>query len=91
MVSKRTRATADTIQRELSSNSLDLSSTQQYFQKQIVASKLSEVYAWGGGKQSPKQLDIFKNENAPLHIACGTFHYAVINVEKELFTVSIEL
>lgn len=58
-------------------------------QNQIVASKLSEVYIWGGGKLAPKQMDVFKNENAPLHLTCGSHHYAVISVEKELYTVSL--
>ena len=34
----------------------------------IAASKLSEVYIFGGGTFIPKQVDFFKNEHAPLHV-----------------------
>lgn len=52
----------------------------------IVASKLSELYIWGGGKQTPQKLDLFKKENAPLKVCVSKTHYAVITVEKELYT-----
>lgn len=74
--------------RENSVNNLYQSLSSQ--QNQIVASKLSEVYIWGGGKIVPKQLDHFKNENAPLHVASGASHYAIITVQKELYTVKFQ-
>src|SRR5690606_30085635 len=72
-----------------SSQSTQTSSSQ--FQFPIIASKLSEVYIWGGGKLLPKRVDFFKHENAPLKVAIGLSHYAVITVEKELFTWSVKL
>ena len=58
------------------------------FQFPIIHSKLSEVYVWGGGKILPKRVEFFKNENTPLTVALGSSHYAVITVEKEIFTWS---
>lgn len=91
MTSRKNRTTEpNVLNRENSSSLLSGSNmSNSQYQNQIVASKLSEVYIWGGGKLAPKQIDIFKGENAPLHLACGSTHYAVINVEKELYTVII--
>ncbi len=66
-----------------------ISTQNSNFQFPIIASKLSEVYVWGGGKLLPKRIEFFKNENAPLVVAIGSSHYAVITVEKELFTWSV--
>ncbi len=55
----------------------------------IIASKLSESYIWGGGKQLPQILEAFKRENAPLQVCVGLSHYAVITVEKELYTWAV--
>jgi hypothetical protein len=61
------------------------------FQFPIIASKLSEVYVWGGGKLLPKRIEFFKDETGPLIVALGSSHYAVITVEKELFTWSVKI
>ena len=55
----------------------------------IIASKLSESYIWGGGKQIPQILEFFKHENAPLQVCVGLSHYAVITVEKELYAWAV--
>ena len=52
----------------------------------IIASKLSEVYTFGGGKFLPKQVEFFKKEHAPLFATLGSSHFAVLTSEKELFT-----
>jgi hypothetical protein len=51
----------------------------------------NKVYVWGGGKLLPKRIEYFKNENAPLIVALGSSHYAVITVEKELYTWSVNI
>lgn len=90
VASKKNRS-SDTVPMNRENSSITSMTSQNLcnsqYQNQVVASKLSEVYVWGGGKFTPKQLDFFKNENAPLHLACGSFHYAIINVEKEIYTV----
>ena len=58
-------------------------------QAPIIESKLSEVYVWGSGKQLPKKVESFNKDNAPLHVAAGSSHFAVINAEKELYTWSV--
>ncbi|XP_066280526.1 serine/threonine-protein kinase Nek9-like isoform X2 [Branchiostoma lanceolatum] len=52
----------------------------------VVTSKTSEVYYWGGGKQNPQKLDIFHGGSSALQVCAGRSHYAVVTVEKELFT-----
>ena len=58
-------------------------------QYSIISSQLSEVYVWGGGKILPKIVDTFRGENAPLQVAMGPSHYAVVTVEKEVYTWSV--
>ncbi|XP_046848737.1 serine/threonine-protein kinase Nek9-like [Xenia sp. Carnegie-2017] len=52
----------------------------------VVSSRISEVYCWGGGKQTPQKIDVFQGGNAVLQVAAGRSHFAVINVEKEMYT-----
>ena len=58
-------------------------------QNAIIASKLSEVHVWGGGKLTPKLLEMFRNELAAQKVAAGPSHFAVITVERELFTWAV--
>lgn len=55
---------------------------------QVISSKLSEVYTWGGGTRVPKRIDFFQRECAALSISLGRSHFAVVTVEKELYTWS---
>ena len=55
---------------------------------QVVSSKLSEVYTWGGGTLLPKRIDLFQKECAALNVSFGRSHFAVVTVEKELYTWS---
>ena len=52
----------------------------------VVKAKQSEVYQWGGGKTSPQKLEIFKEGKGALQVAAGHTHFAVVTVEKELYT-----
>lgn len=66
------------------SNEICMSNTNN--QNAIIASKLSEVYQWGAGKLLPKSIDFFKNNKAPYSISLGPNHFAVITLERELYT-----
>lgn len=48
-----------------------------------------QVYIWGGGKATPRKLDIFKDGKAAAQISSSKNHYAVISVEKELYTWTV--
>ncbi|XP_077989490.1 serine/threonine-protein kinase Nek9-like [Glandiceps talaboti] len=52
----------------------------------VVTSKSSEVYCWGGGRQSPQRLDVFKDGDSALQVSAAHCHFAVVTVEKELYT-----
>ncbi|XP_023931133.1 serine/threonine-protein kinase Nek9 [Lingula anatina] len=51
-----------------------------------ITSKSSEVYFWGGGKVTPQRLEVFKEGKSAIQVAAGHAHFAVVTVEKELFT-----
>ncbi|EDV29146.1 uncharacterized protein TRIADDRAFT_20215, partial [Trichoplax adhaerens] len=44
------------------------------------------VYYWGGGKFTPQKLNIFKGEDRATQVSAGKTHYAVVTVEKGVFT-----
>ena len=67
-------------------NALNTTNTSASNYHSIIASKLSEVYTFGGGKFLPKQVEFFKKEHAPLFATLGSSHFAVLTSEKELFT-----
>jgi len=48
-----------------------------------------QVYIWGGGIANPRKLDLFKDAKSAAQIACSKNHYAVITVEKELYTWTV--
>ena len=52
----------------------------------VVSSMTSEIYWWGGGKMIPQKLESFRESNAGIDVAAGYSHFAVVTVEKELFT-----
>ncbi|XP_078516046.1 serine/threonine-protein kinase Nek9 isoform X1 [Lissotriton helveticus] len=52
----------------------------------VVTSRSSEVYVWGGGKSTPQKLDVFKGGCQALQVCAGNTHFAVVTVEKELYT-----
>ncbi|XP_053330971.1 serine/threonine-protein kinase Nek9 [Spea bombifrons] len=52
----------------------------------VVTSRSSEVYVWGGGKATPQKLDVFKGGCRPQQVCAGDAHFAVVTVEKELYT-----
>ncbi|XP_064621666.1 serine/threonine-protein kinase Nek9-like isoform X2 [Lineus longissimus] len=52
----------------------------------VVKAKQSEVHLWGGGKTTPQKLEMFKEGKGALQVAAGHSHFAVVTVEKELYT-----
>lgn len=52
----------------------------------IVTTRSREVYFWGGGKFTPQKLDAFKGGSGAQHVCAGESHFAVVTVEKELYT-----
>ncbi|XP_068110618.1 serine/threonine-protein kinase Nek9 isoform X2 [Hyperolius riggenbachi] len=52
----------------------------------VVTSRSSEVYMWGGGKTTPQKLDVFKGGCRARQVCAGDGHFAVVTVEKELYT-----
>ncbi|XP_007257422.3 serine/threonine-protein kinase Nek9 isoform X1 [Astyanax mexicanus] len=52
----------------------------------IVTTRSREVYFWGGGKFTPQKLDMFKGGNSAQQVCSGETHFAVVTVEKELYT-----
>ncbi|RXM95557.1 Serine/threonine-protein kinase Nek9 [Acipenser ruthenus] len=52
----------------------------------VVTSRSSEVYFWGGGKFTPQKQDAFKGGCSAQQVCAGETHFAVVTVEKELYT-----
>ncbi|XP_048735252.1 serine/threonine-protein kinase Nek9-like isoform X2 [Ostrea edulis] len=52
----------------------------------IIKSKITEVYQWGGGKFTPQKQDIFDKGKSAIQVAAGHSHFAVVTMEKELYT-----
>ncbi|KAG7466419.1 hypothetical protein MATL_G00164470 [Megalops atlanticus] len=52
----------------------------------VVTTRSREVYFWGGGKFTPQKLDAFKGGSSAQHVCSGETHFAVVTVEKELYT-----
>ncbi|XP_056151594.1 serine/threonine-protein kinase Nek9 [Lampris incognitus] len=52
----------------------------------VVTTRSREVYFWGGGKFTPQKLDTFKGGNSAQQVCASESHFAVVTVEKELYT-----
>lgn len=53
----------------------------------IVSTQLtSDVFFWGGGKKIPQKSESFSEGNSGLHVSAGFSHFAVVTIEKELYT-----
>ncbi|XP_028855399.1 serine/threonine-protein kinase Nek9-like isoform X2 [Denticeps clupeoides] len=52
----------------------------------VVTTRSREAYFWGGGKLTPQKLDTFKGGSSAQHVCAGETHFAVVTVEKELYT-----
>ena len=48
-----------------------------------------QVYFWGGGKLTPQKQELFFRGRSALDIAVGGVHFAVVTVEKELYTWAV--
>uniref|UniRef100_A0A3B5LPK9 non-specific serine/threonine protein kinase n=1 Tax=Xiphophorus couchianus TaxID=32473 RepID=A0A3B5LPK9_9TELE len=56
----------------------------------VVTTRSREVYYWGGGRFTPQKLDSFKAGSSPQHVCAGENHFAVVTVEKELYTWDVQ-
>uniref|UniRef100_A0AAY5EZU0 non-specific serine/threonine protein kinase n=1 Tax=Electrophorus electricus TaxID=8005 RepID=A0AAY5EZU0_ELEEL len=56
----------------------------------VVTTRSREVYFWGGGKFTPQKLDMFKGGSSAQQVCAGETHFAVVTVEKELYTWSVQ-
>ncbi|XP_057716086.1 serine/threonine-protein kinase Nek9 isoform X3 [Corythoichthys intestinalis] len=52
----------------------------------VVTTRSRDVYFWGGGKFTPQKMDTFKGGSSAQHVCAGESHFAVVTVEKELYT-----
>uniref|UniRef100_A0A3Q2TI15 non-specific serine/threonine protein kinase n=1 Tax=Fundulus heteroclitus TaxID=8078 RepID=A0A3Q2TI15_FUNHE len=52
----------------------------------VVTTRSRDVYYWGGGKFTPQKLDSFNAGSSAQHVCAGENHFAVVTVEKELYT-----
>lgn len=52
----------------------------------VVSSMTSEIYWWGGGKMIPQKLELFRESNAGIDVSAGHSHFAVVTIERELYT-----
>lgn len=55
----------------------------------VVTTRSREVYFWGGGKFTPQKLDVFKCGTSAQQVCAGENHFAVVTVEKELYTWAV--
>nr|XP_023684049.1 serine/threonine-protein kinase Nek9 [Paramormyrops kingsleyae] len=55
----------------------------------VVTTRSREVYFWGGGKFTPQKLDAFKGGSSAQQVCAGETHFAVVTVEKELYTWAV--
>lgn len=57
----------------------------------VVTTRSREVYFWGGGKFTPHKMDMFKGGSSAQHVCAGESHFAVVTVEKELYTWAVSI
>lgn len=57
----------------------------------VVTTRSRDVYSWGGGKFTPQKLDMFKGGSSAQHVCAGESHFAVVTVEKELYTWAVSV
>lgn len=57
----------------------------------VVTTRSREVYFWGGGKFTPQKMDMFKGGSSAQHVCAGESHFAVVTVEKELYTWAVSI
>lgn len=57
----------------------------------VVTTRSRDVYFWGGGKFTPQKMDTFKGGSSAQHVCAGESHFAVVTVEKELYTWAVSI
>ena len=57
----------------------------------LVDNCCTQVYFWGGGKTTPQRLELFSKGRSALCVSAGKGHFAVLTVEKKLYTWAVRL
>ena len=57
----------------------------------LVGFCCTQVYFWGGGKTTPQRLELFSKGRSALCVSAGKGHFAVLTVEKKLYTWAVRL
>ncbi|XP_048340893.1 serine/threonine-protein kinase Nek9 isoform X1 [Sphaerodactylus townsendi] len=86
LLSKRRREMEEKVALLNGPNKRPRSSTMNEAPIAVVTSRSSEVYVWGGGKSTPQKLDAIKGGSSARQVCAGNTHFAVVTVEKELYT-----
>ncbi|XP_066483452.1 serine/threonine-protein kinase Nek9 isoform X1 [Tiliqua scincoides] len=86
LLSKRRREMEEKVALLNGPNKRPRSSTVNEAPIAVVTSRTSEVYVWGGGKSTPQKLDVIKSGCSARQVCAGNTHFAVVTVEKELYT-----
>ncbi|XP_059675378.1 serine/threonine-protein kinase Nek9 isoform X1 [Gavia stellata] len=86
LLSKRRREMEEKVTLLNGPNKRPRSSTMNEAPIAVVTSRTSEVYVWGGGKSTPQKLDAIKSGCSARQVCAGNTHFAVVTVEKELYT-----
>ncbi|XP_040414789.1 serine/threonine-protein kinase Nek9 isoform X3 [Cygnus olor] len=86
ILSKRRREMEEKVTLLNGPNKRPRSSTMNEAPIAVVTSRTSEVYVWGGGKSTPQKLDAIKSGCSARQVCAGNTHFAVVTVEKELYT-----
>ncbi|XP_054826600.1 serine/threonine-protein kinase Nek9 isoform X1 [Eublepharis macularius] len=86
LLSKRRREMEEKVALLNGPNKRPRSSTMNEAPIAVVTSRTSEVYVWGGGKSTPQKLDVIKSGCSARQVCAGNTHFAVVTVEKELYT-----
>ncbi|XP_071413914.1 serine/threonine-protein kinase Nek9 isoform X2 [Pithys albifrons albifrons] len=86
LLSKRRREMEEKVTLLNGPNKRPRSSTVNEAPIAVVTSRTSEVYVWGGGKSTPQKLDAIKSGCSARQVCAGNTHFAVVTVEKELYT-----
>ena len=55
----------------------------------VISVSLLQVYQWGGGKVVPQKQDIFVKGKSAVQVSAGHSHFAVVTMEKEVYTWAV--
>ena len=65
--------------------------TIQFFNFTYIFPFFRQVYFWGGGRRTPQRQEIFSRGRSALAVSAGSAHFAVVTVEKKLYTWAVRV